>query len=156
MSKTCIVYYSWGGHTRTVAASIAKKTGATLLELIPIAPYPTDYNETVNQAKDEIKADFLPPLSKLPDISTYDTIFLGTPNWWSTIAPPLRSFLTQTDTAGKRLAPFVTHGGGGVSRCQTDVAALCPHAEVAEALAIWEGGGTPTAAIESWLAGLEI
>ena len=44
------------------------------------------------------------------DPAAYDVIFVGSPNWWGTIAPPVMTFLTSADFSGKTIAPFVTHG----------------------------------------------
>ena len=49
------------------------------------------------------------PLDKDP--ADYDRIVLGTPTWWYTMAPAVRTFLTETDLTGKELVLFATHGG---------------------------------------------
>ena len=45
--KTLIVYFSWStsGNTEKMAAYIQEQTGGDLLELEPLNPYPTDYEE---------------------------------------------------------------------------------------------------------------
>lgn len=94
MNKTLVVYYSHSGNTKKLAGKIAELTGADLLELVPEQAYPQDYNTVVEQAKREIQTGFYPKLkNKLPELAQYDVILAGTPNWWSTMAPPVGSFL---------------------------------------------------------------
>ncbi|HOQ51880.1 MAG TPA: flavodoxin, partial [Candidatus Atribacteria bacterium] len=114
-----IAYYSRSGNTRKLAQLIHQKVGGTVHEIQPEIPYPASYNATVEQAKKEIQAGFRPPLkTKIEHIEAYDTIFLGSPNWWSTIAPPVATFLEENDLSGKTIIPFCTHGGGGRGRIE--------------------------------------
>lgn len=143
MSHILIIYYSWSGNTRKIARIIQKEVGGDMVEIIPENPYPSSYNATVEQAKKEIKMDYKPPIkTKIEDIEKYDIIFVGIPNWWSTIAPPVATFLTQHNLSGKTIIPFITHGGGGQGRVVSDIKRLCPESKVLEPLSIYEGGST--------------
>ena len=127
--KILIAYYSWSGNTRFAAEQIQKLTGGTLFEIKPAKAYPSDYGACVDQAKKECRDEFKPELAtKVDDFSKYDVIFVGTPNWWSTMAPPVRSFLAGYDFSGKTVIPFVTHGGGGMAHCERDMRKVCPKA----------------------------
>ena len=127
--KVLVAYYSWGGNTRFAAERIQKLTGGTLFEIKSVKAYPVDYGACVEQAKRECRDEFEPELAtKVDDFSKYDVIFVGTPNWWSTMAPPVRSFLSSYDFSGKTVIPFVTHGGGGMARCERDMRKVCPKA----------------------------
>ena len=64
----------------------------------------------------------------MKEFDKYDVIFVGTPNWWSTMAPPVLTFLSSYDFSGKTIIPFVTHGGGGMARCESDMRKACPKA----------------------------
>ena len=124
-----IAYYSWSGNTRFAAEQIQKATNGTLFEIRPRKAYPSDYSACVDQAKKECREAFKPELdSKVEDFAKYDVIFVGTPNWWSTMAPPVRSFLADYDFSGKTVIPFVTHGGGGMANCERDMRRACPKA----------------------------
>lgn len=108
--KKLVVYYSWGNNTKAVAEYISQRLDADLLELKPKEAYPTDYNACVSKVGRDGK-NFEPELSTaIPDLSSYDTIFAGSPCWWGTIANPLRTFLHQNDFSGKTIVPFMTHG----------------------------------------------
>lgn len=123
--RVLVVYYSWSGNTRKAAEYIAEHTGGTLLEIAPAKPYPSDYNACVQQAKDEVQQEQTPAISPASvDLNKYDLIFVGTPNWWSSIAPPVRTFLSKNNFTGKKVALFVTHGSGGMARCEKDALEL--------------------------------
>lgn len=127
--RVLIAYYSWGGTTRHAAEEIQRCTGGTLLEIKPVTPYPEDYDACVQKAKEDIKAGVKPDIIPAnTDIALYDTIFIGSPNWWSTIAPPVSTFLSQNDLSGKKVAFFQTHGGGGMANCERHARALMPKA----------------------------
>ncbi|WP_295812239.1 flavodoxin [uncultured Victivallis sp.] len=152
-AKVLIAYYSWSGNTRAAAEQIQKITGGTLFEIKPAKAYPSDYSACVDQAKQECRDEFKPELAtKVEDFAKYDVIFVGTPNWWSTMAPPVRSFLAGYDFSGKTVIPFVTHGGGGMARCERDMRKVCPKAAFGKGGA-FSGGSIRNAAdaLRKWV-----
>ena len=141
MSKSAVVFYTWGGQAKTMAEEIAKLTGADIIEVKPKTPYSDNYSTCVKDAKKEMDEGKLPELTETDfDMSAYDTVYLGSPIWFGTIAAPIAAFLTEVDLTGKTVKPFVTHGGGGKGHTDKDVAALCPGADVKPTLAVYEGG----------------
>ncbi|RKI68400.1 flavodoxin [bacterium 1xD42-67] len=137
--KISIVYYSHSGNTRCLAEMIAAQTGGDLLEILPETPYPQAYSTVVEQAKRELKEGFRPALrTEVPDLAGYDAVLIGTPNWWSSPAPPVSAFLEGWDLTGKRAASFCTHGGGGAGHIQRDIERLCRSGEVLPGLAVYE------------------
>ena len=151
--RVLVAYYSWGGNTRFAAEKIQQLTGGTLFEIKPADPYPSDYNACVEQAKRECRSGFKPALaSKVENFDRYDVIFVGTPNWWSTMAPPVRSFLAGYDFSGKTVIPFVTHGGGGMAHCERDMRKVCPKATFGKGGA-FSGGSIRNAAdaLSNWV-----
>lgn len=135
--KILVVYYSWSGNTREVAAQIKAGTGGDLFEIIPEAAYPADYDEVLDQAKKEIATDYRPKLKSKPDnIASHDVIFVGSPNWWSTIAPPVATVLTSYDFSGKMIVPFITHEGSRMGHSVSDIKKLCPNATVLNGISI--------------------
>lgn len=152
-NKMLIVYYSWSGNTKAAAEQIQKMTGGDLFEITPVKAYPTNYKACVDQAKKEINEGFKPELAtKIEDIKKYDVVFIGSPNWWSTIAPPVATFLTSYDLSGKTVIPFITHGGGGMARCEADIKKLCGKSNVLDGRA-FSGSGIRNAKqeIEKWV-----
>lgn len=154
MSKDYFVaYYSHSSNTRRIAELIRDAVGGPLSAIEPAILYPDAYDAVVKQAKQEIQAGYRPPLkSRIADLKPYRVIFIGSPNWWNTIAPPVASFLAESDLAGKTIAPFITHGGGGQGRCARDIAALCPDSKVLKEFAIYgDGADSAQARIMAWL-----
>lgn len=149
--KILIVYYSHSGNTRKLAKLIEKETGGTLFELLPEKAYPGDYNTVVEQAKREIQAGLHPALkTEVKNLANYDTVFVGTPNWWSTVAPPVAAFLENDDLSGKTVVPFCTHGGGGSGHIEAAVKQLCPDSTVLPVLSVY-GDAAKSSQVESWL-----
>ena len=151
--KVLIACYSWSGNTRFAAEEIQKLTGGTLFEIKPVEAYPSDYSACTDRAKKECREEFQPELAaKVEHFEQYDVIFVGTPNWWSTMAPPVRSFLAGYDFSGKTVIPFVTHGGGGMANCERDMRKVCPQAKFAPGGA-FSGSGIRDAgtALERWV-----
>lgn len=136
--KILIAYYSWSGNTKAAAEQIQRVTGGTLFRIKPHKPYPVDYQDCVDQARKEVKSDFKPKLAaEIKDFKEYDVIFIGSPNWCGTMAPPVASFLTQYNLEGKTVIPFFTHGGGGMQKCEKDIYKLCKKSTVMKAMTFY-------------------
>ena len=135
MGKKCmVVYFSWSGNTRFAAETVAKKAGADTFEIKAETPYNSDYGKCCDEAKPECYGKKLRPIKAIEglDLSKYETVFVGSPNWWGTLAPPVRTWLTQNGTAlkGKTMCLFQTHGGGGMQSLGRDFAALLSESKV--------------------------
>ena len=118
--KTAVVYFSWSGNTRFAAETISKKAGADLFEIKAETPYNSNYGKCCDEAKPECYGKTLRPIKPIEglDLAKYDLVFVGSPNWWGTMAPPVRTWVTQNKDAlkGKKVCLFQTHGGGGMQR----------------------------------------
>lgn len=152
-NRVLIVYYTHSGNTEKIAELIQKKTGGDILKLEPEKKYPTSYVLVVAQVKLEIVKGFSPELkSDVPNLENYDIIFIGTPNWWSTMAPPVKTFLEKYDLTGKKIIPFYTHGGGGGGHIVKDIKKLCPHLQLLKELGVYEQGDSQTEdIISNWI-----
>lgn len=136
-SKILVAYYSYSGNTKAVAEQIQKGTDGDLFEIQPIKPYSKNYQEVVDQAKKEINDNYKPALkTKVKDIDKYDVIFVGSPCWWATIAPPIATFLSSYNLSGKTVIPFMTHEGSLMGHSENDIKALCPKSNVLKGLPI--------------------
>lgn len=156
MSNTLIVYYSHSGNTRKLANLIAQQIDADCLEIIPEKPYPNDYTSVVNQAKQEISRNFRPTLKNAQiNLNKYTTIFIGSPNWWSSIAPPIATFIDTNDLSAKKIIPFCTHGGGGFGHIPQDIKRLCKNATVLNGFANY-GSSINLQEVKKWLSKLDI
>ncbi len=136
-----IISYSYSGNTHRIAHGIQEITGGDWCEIYPWQPYPMAFPELLGQVKKEVQSHYRPrllPVSRSPH--PYSVIFVGTPNWCGTIAPPLASWLYKNDLSGKIILPFYSHCGGVSGDLRGDIAKLCPKADVREALSVIDDG----------------
>jgi len=156
-NKILIAYFSRTGNTETVANIIAEETGGTLFKVETVTPYSDDYDECIDEAKKEQNEDARPALSThVEDMSGYDVIYLGYPNWWGTMPMAMFTFLEEYDFSGKTIVPFCTHGGSKLGRSEGDIAKLVPDAKLLEGLAVSgssvDGAGDT---VKDWLKSLK-
>ncbi len=128
------------GNTKTAADMIRKFTNADLFQIEPLQEYSKKYNECIAQAQADQRRDARPELKKYPEeMEKYDTIYLGYPNYWSTMPMAVFTFLEHYDFSGKRICPFCTHEGSGMGSSESDIRKTCPGAVVEQGLAIHGG-----------------
>lgn len=118
------------GNTAIVAEIIAKQTGGDLFEIKPVTPYPDSYEECKKVASREKATKARPPFVGDIDISGYDTIFVGYPIWYGDAPQIVYTFLESHDFSGKKIVPFCTHGGSGLSSTDQNIMLTCPNAKV--------------------------
>ncbi|MBR3000096.1 MAG: flavodoxin [Oscillospiraceae bacterium] len=126
------------GNTAIVAEMIAEQTGADLFEVLPEDDhYPMTYDALTDVAKQE-QADKARPAyaGELPDLSAYDTIFIGAPVWWGDWPMIMYTVFENNDFSGKTLIPFSTHEGSGLSGFDKKLENTCPDTTVEKGLAI--------------------
>lgn len=152
--KTLLLYYSYGGNTRSIAQRIQTALGCDAAEIETAAPYPGDYDAVVDQGQREVNAGFEPEIKPLAhDIAGYDAVILGTPVWWYTFAPAVKTALSTGDWTGKTVYPFATNGGW-IGHTFQDVEKACAGAAVEKGLNVRFDESTlrtPAAEIDRWL-----
>ena len=135
--STLIVYYSYSGITRRLAEDIALITDGDLRELKPQKPYSFSYNTAVKEVRKEIERGYCPTLIQGAEtIENAEVIFIGSPNWLKTFAPPVLSFLRAVDLSKKTIIPFCTHGGGGFGRMIEDYKKECKNSIIKDGIAL--------------------
>ena len=107
MKKLLIVYYFWScGNTERIAKILQCTAGGDLWKLDTAEPYRGSYSEVVDQGQWEVERGFEPELKPLGvDPAEYDCIAAGTPTWWYTMAPAVKTFLHQQQFSGKTVPP---------------------------------------------------
>ena len=154
--KPLVVYYSESGNTKKVADMIHNKVGGDIIRIEAATPYPDNYDALTRQAKKEQTQNARPAIkTKIPNIDEYDVIFLGYPNWWSSMPMPVFTFIEQNKLDGRTIAPFTTHGGGGLGHSIEDLKKECPKSKILKPLAVPGSRASGAAAdVEKWLEGL--
>ncbi|MCM1162500.1 MAG: flavodoxin [Roseburia sp.] len=141
------------GNTEVAAGIIKELTEADMFKMEQVQAYSKDYNECIAQAQADQKRDARPELKHYPEsIEEYDEIYLGFPNYWSTMPMAVFTFLEHFDFSGKTIRPFCTHEGSGMGSSEKDIKRLCPNAKVEKGLAI-QGGSVERSRneIEKWI-----
>ena len=151
--KVLVTYFSWGGNTKSIAEKIHTRVGGDMFAIEPVTPYPKDYNETAyGIAKEQHEKNIHPEIKNTQDISSYDVIFVGTPAWWYTMAPPVMTFLEKNNFEGKTIIPFITHGGGGKYTIAQDMEKFAKGSKVLAPFVVYEKGDNNTnKELDKWL-----
>lgn len=156
--KTLVVYYSWScGNTEKIAEQLADACDADIARIETVVPYPEDYQETVDQGQREVDAGFMPEIENLEyNPADYDVIVIGTPTWWYTMAPAVKTFIAENDFSGKTVVALSTNGSwpGNVT---ADIEDACTGASFGPALEVQfdsTGGDhqeTPQSQVDAWI-----
>lgn len=121
------------GATEYVAKVIKEQTNGELFQIETKQTYPGTHEPLVAQASEEQSKNARPELKREVDnLSEYDIVFIGYPNWWGDMPMPLYTFLENSDLAGKTIIPFNTHGGSSFSSTIDEIKRLQPKATVVE------------------------
>lgn len=119
-------------NTEVIGNLIAEGTNADVFALHTQELYPLSYDETVDKAREEQRANARPALKEIPDVSAYDVVFIGYPNWWGTYPMAIATYLESVDLSGKTVIPFCTHEGSRLGRSQSDLENALPNSNVLE------------------------
>lgn len=133
--KVLVVYFSGTGTTRSAAKKVKKATGGTLYEIKAADPYTAedlDYtNENCRANVEQRDGTIRPEIKgKVKNISKYDVIFVGYPIWWGKEPMIIRTFLESYNLKGKKIVPFCTSGGSGISGSMEGIKASAKGANV--------------------------
>ena len=107
-----------------------------MIEIKTAKDYAGTYNEIVDQGQKEVNSGYMPELRPFDkDFSTYDTVYLGTPVWWYTYAPAVKTLLNDNLFDGKKIYPFATNGGW-IGHTFEDIKKACPNSDVQKGINI--------------------
>jgi flavodoxin len=124
------------GNTEVIAEYIKDIVGADIFKVEPLNPYPADYMECIEEAKVRTREHNAPIKENIPDISSYEVIYIGSPIYWGGMPEELFTALKGLNYSGKTIRPFTTHEGSGLSGVPRQLKEICNGAEVLDGLAI--------------------
>ena len=141
------------GNTEKAAKMIAKLTGADLFRIEQKKPYSANYRACVEQARKDKQENARPELVSLPEnFDQYDEIYLGYPNYCGTMPMAVYTFLESLDFSGKKIHPFCTHEGSGLSGTESDIKNCAPTSIVEKGIAIHGSHvDSAKATLEEWI-----
>ena len=133
--KVLVVYFSATGTTKGAAKKVKKATGGSLYQIKAAKPYTSadlSYDNDDCRANTEQRDGSVRPKikGKVKNIKKYDVIFLGYPIWWGKEPMIIRTFLESYNLKGKKIVPFCTSGGSGISGSMKEVKASAKGAKV--------------------------
>ncbi len=168
MSKSIVIFFSHAGdnysvgnievgNTKIVADYITEIKGADQFEIVTHKYDGMAYMPLIELAKEEANKGELPPYEgTAPDLSPYDTVFIGGPVWWGTYPQVMFTLFKDINLDGKTVIPFTTHEGSGLASCASDVKKAFPKAKVTGEFSIYgHEVRTGKAKVEKWLKGLK-
>ena len=168
MRKSIVIFFSHAGdnysvgnievgNTKIVADYITEIKGADQFEIVTHKYDGMAYMPLIELAKEEAKKGELPPYEgTAPDLSQYDTVFIGGPVWWGTYPQVMFTLFKDINLDGKTVIPFTTHEGSGLASCANDVKKAFPKANVTSEFSIYgHEVRTGKAKVERWLKGLK-
>ena len=157
------------GNTKIVADYISELTGADQYEIVTHKYDGMAYTPLIKLAQDEANRGELPPYEgAAPDLSQYDTVFIGGPVWWGTYPQVMFTLFRDINLDGKTVIPFTTHEGSGLANCVSDVKKAFPKAKVTKGFDLYGHevqadrdrsgangtSGSGKAKVEKWIKGL--
>lgn len=149
--KILVAYFSWGGTTQYLAENIAEQTGGTLFRIETATPYPTDYNECTEVAREELDNGTRPELgTSVENFDEYDVVFVGCPVWWHTVPMAIWSFLesSEYDFTDKIIVPFCTYSATYREETLAKIVELTPGSVHLQGFGTV---GRNTEGVENWL-----
>ena len=135
--STIVAYFSATGTTARAARELAGAINADLFGIVPEKPYTSadlNWNDKNSRSSREMADEKCRPAvaGDGPDMSAYDTVFVGFPIWWYMEPRIIDTFLEAHDFSGKTVVPFATSGGSGLGRAPQRMATLAPGSTVTE------------------------
>ena len=153
-SSVLIAYFSWAenavleegvdamtspsvsdpGNVQQLAGWIQEETGGELFSIQITDPYPSDWDACLERANEERGQNARPALvePQVENLDSYDTVFLGYPNWWYGVPMALLTFLEENDLSGKDVYLFCSHGTGGLARSVEIITEAAPEANISD------------------------
>lgn len=126
------------GNTAIVAKIIAKELNADIFEIKPKENnYNLPYRALTELAREEKEKGLRPEyIGEIDNLSSYSTVFIGSPVWWGDFPMIMYTFFEHNDLNGKTLIPFATHEGSGLAGFDLRLKDLFKSAKVLPGLAL--------------------
>ena len=135
--KKLIAYFSASGITGRAARKLADAIKADIYQIRPERPYSAadlDWTDRKSRSSAEMKDESARPAiaGDLPDLSAYDTLYIGFPLWWGVAPRIINTFMEGCDLSGRKIVIFATSGGSSLPYAVDDLRRKYPDLDIAE------------------------
>jgi flavodoxin len=115
--RVLIAYYSKTRNTEKISDAVRQALESSCEVDVLKIEMVREYSDTLPHLNPRIFFDTIlnrkPRITSLQDMSPYDVICVGTPNWYGRIAPPVSTFIEEmTNAGGKKAIALVSSGLG--------------------------------------------
>lgn len=118
------------GNTECLMEKLQEITKSDIFKIVPNVAYSKDYANCIKEARLDLERNSRPCYKGDIDISKYEVIYLGYPNYWGTIPPVLMTFLENHNFNGKVIVPICTNEGSGFGNSKDDILKLASGAKL--------------------------
>lgn len=128
--KAVIIYYSRSGNTEKLAKKIQSSLNCDILKIEPEEAYGNYIISCLRVMKENTQKITPGFLTEIPDLTDYDTVFLGYPIWAQDIPAFIQDFILKCNIKGKVIIPFATYGMSGINWTMKTLKKICSDAEI--------------------------
>ena len=130
-----IAFFSASGVTRKAAEALSAVSGADTYEIVPEEIYTDedlDWRNKKSRSSVEMQNESSRPAItvNLPDLSSYHTVYIGSPIWWGVAPRIINTFIEKSDLKGKRIVIFATSGGSTLPYAVKDLEKKYPELNI--------------------------
>lgn len=111
--KTLVLYYSFEGNTKVIAEVIAQTLNTSIMRIHPAKDLTSTGFSKYVWGGGQVVMGIKPKLEPIGiNLDEFDVVFLGSPIWAGTYAPPIKTLLEDGILKNKKIFYFYTHEGG--------------------------------------------
>lgn len=111
--KALVIYYSFEGNTELIANTIAETLKIPATRIHPAKEMTSTGFSKYVWGGGQVVMKIKPKIEPIDvNFQEFDTIFLGSPIWAGTYAPPIKTLLEEGIFKNKKVFYFYTHQGG--------------------------------------------
>ena len=149
-AKSLVVFYSLTGTTKELAGRIANEADCDIFELELKNPYSKNGNTCGEESKNDKANKVQREFKAVPDLTKYDTVFIGTPVWSNDLSNPVENWILQNQKvlSTKTVVPFCTYWSTGNKEVLAGIGNLSTSKNVKEGISQAHG---EKADVKAWL-----
>lgn len=125
-----IIYYSRSGNTEKYAKLLHADLGYKLLKIEPEEQYGNYIMSCFRVMKENATKTTPKFITPIPDLTEFDTIFLGYPIWAQDVPKFVQDFICKCNISNKTIIPFATYGMSGINWTMKTLKKMFPDSEI--------------------------